>query len=505
MNTSWSDPDFDLVVRVVSNHAGLDFMPERRASVEVGIRRSMARARIEKLSEYSRRIASDGGLLRDLRDGLTVGETYVVREPSHFQFMREVLIPELRRPANLEKKFRIWSAACSSGEEPYSLAMLFEEEQMADRLFLMATDLSSAALEKAKRATYGDWSFRGESGQLARRHMGRSDKNYVVLESIRRRVNFSHLNLASTSYPSLVGGPWEMDLIFCRNVLIYFDRKTVREVANRMYDSLAPGGWLITASCDPTLSELAPFEAVVTSYGVFYHRRATPAMILPSFGGVQTSAINIALATRPFSPTPVPTANAEHRRPSPASELVNAAGGNVAKSKAEQDRERLLVKARDELDRGNYERVISLVDPHRDDAGACALHVRALANIDVKRAEQVCAESQAKHPLSSELSYLRSVLLADLGRIEDACAAAKKTLYLDRTLAIVHFFMGGLLKRRGDREGARRAYRNAHELCSGRPSQEEVPLSDGELAGALAEAARLQMERLALSPEPEVP
>jgi chemotaxis protein methyltransferase CheR len=124
------------------------------------------------------------------------------------------------------------------------------------------------------------------------------------------------------------------------------------------------------------------------------------------------------------------------------------------------------------------------------------LRVRALANLDPADAEQACAEAIKKHPLSSELHYLRAVLLHGLGRDTEAARAVRRVLYLDRSLVLAHFLLGAILRRRGDRAGAWRSFRNARDLCAARPGAEIVPLSDGDPAARLVEAAALQMTQL---------
>ena len=117
-------------------------------------------------------------------------------------------------------------------------------------------------------------------------------------------------------------------------------------------------------------------------------------------------------------------------------------------------------------------------------------------------AESACVEAVRRHSFSSELHYLRAVLLVGLGRDEEAAAEARRVLYLDRSLAIAHCLLGSTLqRRRGDHEGAWRSFRNARDLCSARPVDEVVPLSDGEPNGRLAENARLQMAQIELSRE----
>ncbi len=148
-----------------------------------------------------------------------------------------------------------------------------------------------------------------------------------------------------------------------------------------------------------------------------------------------------------------------------------------------------LAAARAAFAAGEYPRVIELTSDLADDAAASALRVRALANLDAVESERACAEAAARHALCPELHYLHGTLLLALGRDAEAAAAVRRALYLDRSLAAAHCTLGAILERRGDMAGARRAFRNARDLCAARPADEEVPLTDGERVGRLAEAA----------------
>ena len=443
----------------VGARTGLTLAPDRRASVDLVIARAMARAGAgDDVREYRRRLEADDDLLDDLLAELTVGETYFFREPAQFQFLRHTVLPEIRGRRGGDPILRAWSAGCASGEEAYSLAILFLEEGMADRCRLLATDLSRALLAKARRGLYGAWSLRGEGAEAARPYLLHQGNRYAVAEDVRRLVTFDSLNLARDLYPSPATGVCEMDLILCRNVLIYFDRETVRTVARRLYDSLAEGGWLITASTDPPLAEDAPFETVVSGQGIFYRRGSRPA---------SRSILRAGEATRESEPPAEPkeTEAPPERRPP-----------------AEPDQ---WPRAR-----------VALPRPDGTDWSETALRIRALANEDVAEAQRVCAAATEQHPLSSELHYLRAVLLVELGRDEEAIQAARCAIYLDRSLAIAHFILGSLLERRGDRAGAWRAYRNARDLCRAGPAEEIVRLTDGEPAGRLAAAAEARLAQL---------
>jgi chemotaxis protein methyltransferase CheR len=149
---------------------------------------------------------------------------------------------------------------------------------------------------------------------------------------------------------------------------------------------------------------------------------------------------------------------------------------------------------------GHYGRVCEVAASRPGDPRACALHVRALANLDAARAEQVCAEAVARHPLAVELHYLHAVLLLALRRDGEAVRALRRVLYLDRGLALAHFTLGAILEQGGDRKGAGRAYRNARDLCAARPEDELLPLADGARAGQLAEAAAVRLAVLDTPP-----
>jgi len=166
-----------------------------------------------------------------LASHLTVGETYFFREPAHFEVIRHEVIPDVLRRRGPGHKLRVWSAGCASGEEAYSLAIAVEEAGLADRAHILGTDISRAALAAAREASYGTWSLRGVDDGLVRRYFRRAQDRRLLDERISKRVAFEFLNLALDAYPSVAAGVWGMDLILCRNVLIYFDRQTIARVA----------------------------------------------------------------------------------------------------------------------------------------------------------------------------------------------------------------------------------------------------------------------------------
>jgi chemotaxis protein methyltransferase CheR len=199
-----------------------------------------------------------------------------LRQPERFEFIRRHVLPEIQRRCGPDHVVRAWSAGCASGEEAYSLAILFKQEGLGDRSTILATDISRLALQCASEAAYGVSSLRGMPEEVIRRYFHRRGYREVLDERIRSQVTFRYSNLAARECMDDCGPVQGMDLILCRNVLIYFDRESVRQVARRLFDSLAEGGWLIAGASDPPLAEDAPFETVVTDRGVVYRRGRAP-------------------------------------------------------------------------------------------------------------------------------------------------------------------------------------------------------------------------------------
>jgi len=273
---AWSDPAYEVVARLVNARTGLVFRTNCCDAAEAGTRRAMERAGVADLTTYVELLREGAAAFADLIDELTVGETYFFRQPERFDFIRRHVLPEIRRRRGPDHVVRVWSAGCASGEEAYSLAILFEEEGIADRCSILATDISGVALQRARDASYGIASLRGIDESLLRRYFRRHGYREILEDRVRCRVTFRSSNLAADEPRQTGGMMGDMDLILCRNVLIYFDKNTVGEVGRRLFGALAAGGWLVTGASDPSLTDAAPFETVVTDRGVVYRRGSAP-------------------------------------------------------------------------------------------------------------------------------------------------------------------------------------------------------------------------------------
>ncbi|KFA89318.1 CheR family methyltransferase [Archangium violaceum] len=479
---AWRHPGYLAVIDLVAVRAGL-LPPSCPAAAMEGIDRAMARAGLSDFPAYLAQLEADIALLDDLLVELTIGETYFFRNPEHFQFVRHQVLPDVRRRRGPTHVVRTWSAGCASGEEPYSLAVLLLEEGYGERMEVRATDVSRAALARAQVARYGEWSLRGTEANRMRPFLHVEGKRYTLDAQVRTRVHFDYLNLADDTWPSHAQGIWGMDVIFCRNVLIYFNRSTIEAVARRLHASLADGGFLITGPSDPPLGTYAPFETILTDWGIVYHR--------PTAGEAPLRSFPTAPPPAPLPPFPPPV-----QPPAPPPVAVTPPMPAAPAPPPRPTALPALEGARRALEAGDWREAVRLAGALPEDAEAEAVAVRALANLEPLAAVRLCAEATQRHPLAAELRYLEALLLLGLGRLPESERAARQALYLEPSLAVAHLMLGHILRRQGDTAGARRSFHTAESLCASLPPETLVPLGDGERAGHLAEVARAERTRL---------
>ena len=480
---AWTHPAYEKVAELVEAKTGLVFYPRRCADVEAGIRKTMALMKINEVERYLPRLETEKTCLDDLAAELTVGETYFFREPDQFQWIRETILPEILQRRGRKHPLRAWSAACSSGEEAYSLAILFEEEGLANHAPILATDISQAALLKARRAVYTSWSYRGLEGGRIDRYFRRGLNGFVLEPRFQQRVEFERHNLALDPYPDPSPSLGGMDLILCRNVMIYFSPLAVETVFRKLMASLAPGGWLISGPSDPLFEESFDGKKVATPAGVVYQKNARINRQAPgSSWKTETSFV------RPFSAGEgMGFVLPETPRPGPSDPPLPPPTAETPLSKAQEAFARM-----------DYGKVLELTQPYLKDAAACLLSIRALANLqDAPAAEQAAANAVRLHPLFPDLHFLRAVLLMNMGKDREAVRDFRRTLYLDPTLAVAQFALGLVLRRLGDLEGARRSYKNTMKLC--REFSPESPLRLLEGGGGIGGAIRENIPNPAFS------
>ncbi|HEX7119688.1 MAG TPA: protein-glutamate O-methyltransferase CheR [Longimicrobiales bacterium] len=445
------------VATLLRRYAGLDPARFWSRGLDAAVAEEMRRCGAERPEVYLRRLKGDVAALESLVERVVIRETYVYREPEQLDFVTELLAGRQTGDSPNEGPVRLWSAGCASGEEAYSLAIAAARAGFHRRARVLGTDISGAALERARRAEYGPWSLREPEASKVRAFFEAGRGRCRPRPQIRAMVRFRRLNLVDDrwSAPDLV--PGGMDVILCRNVLLYFAAEHLERVARRFALYLVDGGWLLTGGADPALPRIAGLEPVRMPWGVAYRRRATR--------GARTRSA--AAAASPCG-DPGPSSDRAPAGGAASSGAAAAPSGSAAGAAA----------------------------GGRDADPLPAIQARLRAG-DTATARSLCAEAVARTPMSAPLHCLHAMLLLDGGDIEGARAAARRALYVDRTLAVAHLAHGEALLRAGAAGAAAPAFRAAERLLSGQPSDGRPDLGGGATTGQLLALVRARLAQLA--------
>ena len=444
-----TDAEYARVQLLLSRAAGLVFDESRRESMSYSIAERLRATGIAKVQDYLDEVCASGSLERQrLIDEVTIQETHFFRNPPQMRALRMHVLPELLREAAANgRRLRIWSAGCSTGEEPYTIAMMLRELLPSTAgwdVKVVATDISQNALDAARRATYGQRAVQlATPAEVARFFVPLEDGRVEVRPEVRELVEFRHHNLVSDPPP--YDG---LDLVLCRNVTIYFSRETTRELMKRLHLALRDGGYLFLGHSETLWQVSEDFRLVALGTGdsaAFVYRRLDE-------GAGERRAVLPDRRTLQELPLPperrVSPRRAAHR---PRVDVPRQVSRPATTAAADA-----LPAIRQALAEGRYE-----------DAARLA---RLAADVD---------------PLVAEVHYLLGLALVDQGLDAEALPALRRAVYLDPDAGLAHFLLAGALARCGDRAAAAREYRAAAQTL-GRSVDATAPELGGRSARELA-------------------
>lgn len=410
-----------------------------------------------------------------LASQLTIGETYFFRDPRLFAALREQIFPELiRARQGVSQSLRLWSAGCCTGEEPYSLAILLRQllpDLASWHVSLLATDINPEFLAKATTARYSRWSFRDSPPPQWQSYFTRAgDRHFDLRPDIRDMVRFAPLNLAEAIYPSLLTNTNGLDLIICRNVLMYLEPSQTAAIIQRFWNCLVEGGWLIVSPSELSQRMYRPFTAVTVGESILYRKCTVAPLRAPE------PAVNTPPPPRlaPLSPPRDNHADAPRAR---ALEVMPALN---------------LDQAHAAYEAGRFEEALAglpAMVPGQD-VPDWIRHLQAwhYANTgDLDNALRWCEQDQGSPDLNPATCYLRALILYEQGHFDRARSALRQTLYLDSSLVVAHFTLGQLDNAQHRRPQALVHWRHALELLANLEAEDVVPESGGLSAGRMRE------------------
>lgn len=435
---------------------------------------------------------------RELLNHLTVNHTYFFRNEPQFRVLKEKILPELiaRKTARMttnpqgigeKPSLRIWSAGCSTGEEPYSIAIVVKEtipDLEEWNVQILATDASKSALEAGRNGIYGPNSMRLVSEEKKTRYfierIGTGQKaEYKVRDTIKNMVHFTYSNLIEEDYPT------EFDIIFCRNVTIYFEIQTTVRVMDRIYHSLNSDGYLFTGSSESLHFISDKFKMFDWEDGICYQKHK-PREGLSEVKVAGMPKLEMDRILEEISPRELKAQLREFESPETDS------------AKNVYD---LLAEANKNLHTKKYYVALDLIGrAQKISKGLVELYyLEAEALSSLGRFEE--AKDRLKtafklNPLFAPAHYLFAFLFSEEGRIEEAKKSFRKALYLNKDFTLAHFGLANIYISEGKPQEAIREYRNTLNILAKHSPDDIVAYSGGFSAVAVAGACKINIERL---------
>lgn len=507
--------ELDQFREVVARRLGLQFDENKLAFLGDIVNRRMEEKAWTDVGRYVRLIESREGTieLRALADLLTVCETFFFRYADHFRVLSEKIIPDRMMAPGGKRQIRLLSAGCASGEEPYSLSILIRERLAAEidswDVRIHAFDISPLALRKARRACYSPWSLRDTPPDILRRYFRGDHGESSVDPCVRGMVTFEERNL--TEDDQIFWRPGSFDVVFCRNVMMYFVPDAARAVVARIARSLVPGGYLFLGHAETLRGVSHDFHLRHTHDTFYYQRRdgaetrSLPAesdLFMPQ--STQVSAVPNCLefdtpwvdTIRRASERIAELAARSRDSDSPALDRVSSLRTSVPSDREHPaDLSRAIGLLRDERFIDAMDCLRSLPANVAGNADARLLSAVLFTNAGKpKEAEEVCKGLLLHDELNAGAHYLMALCREHEHDLIGALSHDQTAIYLDATLSMPHFHWGFVAKRVGDVATARRELRIAAELLEREDPARILLFGGGFSRGVLVELCRSALQ-----------
>jgi chemotaxis protein methyltransferase CheR len=498
------DTQLSLISELVARHLGLHFPEARWPDLERGLRAAAEECGHRSVEAYleplldlaSLHPASRQDQMEVLASHLTIGETYFFREKRGLEILERRIVPDfLLTQGASGKPLRIWSAGCATGEEPYSIAMVVSRLATVlngCNIEIFGSDVNTKSLHKASEGIYADWSFRGTPAWVRHTYFEAAARGgrWSIRPVIAKMVRFAAVNLMDDAYPPLSGSPDRFDVIFCRNVLMYFTPEGMRRVIRRFHQHLAADGWLIVSPTETSHELFADFATV--SFGdITLYRKSD-----------KRSPVTLPLRTdyeyKPIVPQPrriVASARAFQtsiREAEPESDTASSASVPAETPAALWGKAVELYEQGHDPEAGRNGEAGQTTGAMLAEDGTDAEAMLLLARIDAnqgKLAEALgwCDKAIAADKMAARAYYLRATILLEQSLMPKAIAALKQALYAEPQFVLGHFALGNLALKGGRVKESAKHFENVLLLLAQYDAEDIVPESEGLSAGRLRE------------------
>ena len=262
-----ADSDFELYRKLIYDESGIHFSATNRSILESRLRERLRENKLQTPQEYYAILVKDKEELKVLLDSVTTNLTRFFRNQAHFDAIEHYVVPALLKMRQAERTIRVWSAGCSTGEEPYTIALLLKELLPAGwKAEITASDISLKSLMVGKEGFYPETRIQGIPEPYLPKYFEKRGNGYQVKDEIKGTIRFDYHNLKNDS------GQRNLDVVFCRNVLIYFDEAAQKATIERFWEAMAPKSFLFIGHSESLFGMNTKFEFVKTDWACFYKK-----------------------------------------------------------------------------------------------------------------------------------------------------------------------------------------------------------------------------------------
>lgn len=257
-----NDPDYAHFIESIKKETGIDLSQYKEGQMKRRLTTLRVKNGYNTFDLFFKAMMQNQKLLYEFLDRMTINVSEFWRNPNRWEVLRDTIVPELLQ--NNKGRHKVWSAACSTGEEPYTLAMILADKGILSNTALVATDIDDGALEKARQGQYLERSLKDVPKDVTTRYFSSEGLLYSINDSLKKAVQFKKQNLLLDTFDS------SFDLIICRNVMIYFTEEAKNKLYQKFANSLRPGGYLFVGSTEQIFS---PGQFGLEATETFFYRK----------------------------------------------------------------------------------------------------------------------------------------------------------------------------------------------------------------------------------------
>lgn len=412
---------------------------------------------------------------KELLNLITIGETYFFRDAKHFNILRKYILAEIakEKQAQGNRAIKIWSAGCSTGEEPYSIAITLVETLQPISMWdieILASDVSTRALNIAQEGVYSKWSLRSTNRSYIEKYFIHDNKKFILKDEIKKMVNFEYFNLIKEPFPlSKMGDYW--DIIFCKNVTIYFKPESTKRVISNFYKSLQKGGYLFIGASESLYHISNEFKLVEIDGNFIYQKPVDDAVKKP----VEEPKVVLEKITPPIR---------LHKKPKKDDELkkeIEEIKQKVQTPSKEEKIAELYKKAQYYFEAGMFEKALfelmKIIEFTEEHAETFLMLADIYANKEqFDDAERECRRALQLNSLLSPAHFLLGIILNKKGKTQEAIDEFKKTIYLDPNLPLAHLNLANIYYENKEYQKAAAQYRATINILTKSP---DIPVKIG--------------------------